>query len=94
MILRIAIISLCLFDAAVWLLVVCATRSSDSNTPDYLTAIIISLMFLVSGVPAVVLAVRGRSLKIALALTFAFPVALALWLVMILSLLGTLPYAS
>jgi hypothetical protein len=84
MILRIAIISLCLLDAAVWLLAadVYATPSSDTNTVDYLMVMIISLMFLFSGAPAFVIAVRGRSLNIALALALAFPAAFALLFVM------------
>jgi hypothetical protein len=104
MILRIAVISLslfdaavlCLFYAAVWLPAadVYATPSSDTNTAESLTAITISLMFLVSGAPALVLGIRGRCLKIALALAFAFPVALAILFVMILSGLTPLLYLS
>jgi len=71
-----------------------ATASPDANFTDYLTAVIISLMFFATGAPAFVLAVRDRSLKIAFALAVAFPVALALLFVATLSRLDSLRYLS
>jgi len=80
MILRILVVSLCVFDAVVWLLAVYmfATPNSETDTADYLSIAIISLMYLVSGVPAFVLAIRNRAPTIALSLAGIFPVALAM----------------
>lgn len=102
--LRIAIISLSLFDAAVLCFFYAAmwlppadgspTPSSNMSAADSLTTIALSLMFLVSAAPALLLAIRGRSLKTALILASAFPVALALLFIVALSWLPSLHYLS
>lgn len=78
---RTVAILLGIVDAAVWLLAVVALLMSGSDPAtkglDDAAAAIVTALFLVTGAPALGLAMTGRSPKTALILALIFPAALA-----------------
>ena len=66
-------------DAAVWLLVAMATFLSGSDAAtkglDNVAGLGVTALFAVTGLPALILAWRGRLLRLALCLSLAFPLA-------------------
>ena len=79
--LRNATIIVCLVDAAVWIFVAFATFMSGSDAAtkglEEAAGLIVTALFLVTGAPALALALLGRAPITALVLALAFPVAFA-----------------
>ena len=78
---RTATIIVCLVDAAAWAFVAFATFTSESDAAtkglDQGAGLIVTALFLVTGAPALALALLGRAPIAALTLALAFPVAFA-----------------
>lgn len=78
--LRTATIIACLADAAVWSIVAFATFMSGSDAAtrglDEGAGLVVTALFLVTGVPAFALVLWGRAGATALILALAFPAAL------------------
>jgi hypothetical protein len=78
---RTATIILCLVDAAAWAFVAFAAFASGSDAAtkglDQGAGLIVTALFLVTGAPALALALLGRAPITALTLALAFPVAIA-----------------
>jgi hypothetical protein len=96
MVLRLITIALSVFAAVISMLAVfvLAAPSSDGDAADYLGALIVSLIFLVTGAPALFLAIRDRSPKIALSLALTFFVMLIVLLAVMSSALAPLRQLS
>jgi hypothetical protein len=75
MTLRLIVLGLCLADAILWLL---GIYMLGTQNPEANAVAIVSLIYFVTGAPALVLAIMDRSLRIALTLAVSFPVLLAL----------------
>ncbi len=79
--LRTATIIVCLVDAAAWVFIAVATFMSGSDAAtkglDQGAGLIVTALFLVTGVPALGLALLGRAPITALILSLAFPLAFA-----------------
>ncbi len=79
--LRTATIIVCLVDAAAWAFIAVATFMSGSDAAtkglDKGAGLIVTALFLVTGVPALALALLGRAPITALILALAFPLAFA-----------------
>jgi hypothetical protein len=69
------------FDTAVWALVAAAAFLSGSDAAtkglDHAAGLAVTALFVVTGLPALILAGRGRSPRLALWLALAFPAAFA-----------------
>lgn len=80
--LRTAVITACVVDAVIWVVVALATFMSGSDAAtkglDQGAGLIVTALFLVTGVPAVALVAVRRAPGVALALALTFPVVLAI----------------
>jgi hypothetical protein len=78
---RIATIVVGLLDALGWAVVAVATFNSDSDHAtigfDHAAGVIVTALFVVTGLPALVLTYLRRAPKTALALALAFPATFA-----------------
>ena len=79
--LRTATITVCLFDAAAWILVALATFMSGSDAAtrglDQAAGFVVTALFLVTAAPAFALILLGRAPVTALVLALAFPAIVA-----------------
>ena len=79
--LRTATITVCLFDAAAWILVALATFMSGSDPAtrglDQAAGFVVTALFLVTAAPAFALILLGRAPVTALLLALAFPAIVA-----------------
>jgi hypothetical protein len=79
--LRTATITVCLFDAAAWILVALATFMSGSDPAtrglDQAAGVVVTALFLVTAAPAFALILLGRAPVTALVLALAFPAIVA-----------------
>ena len=79
---RTATIILCLLDAAAWAVLACTYFFSGSDPAtkgfDVAASMIVTVLFLMTAVPALVFALLRRLPKTALALALAFPAAFGL----------------
>ncbi|MFI5022917.1 MAG: hypothetical protein ACHQRJ_14870 [Alphaproteobacteria bacterium] len=89
---RPATISLCLLDAAAWIFLAVAYFFSDSDPAtkgfDIAAGMIVTVLFLITAVPALVFALLRRLPKTALALALAFPAAFGLLFLAAVLVLG------
>ena len=81
MTLRFATIIVSVLDFVAWIFIVSATFLSGSDQAtkglDNVAGMAVTALILVTGVPALVLALKARTPKIALALALAFPATFA-----------------
>ena len=78
---RTATIIVCLVDAAVWAVVAFASFTSQSDAAtkglDQVAGLIVTVLFILTGAPALALALLGRAPITALTLALVFPAAFA-----------------
>ena len=82
---RWAALVLALLDTAAWLLIAGAMLLSASEPAtralDRFAALVVSVLYFVSGAPALLLAWKSRAPRVALALALVFPAAIAALLI-------------
>lgn len=76
---RIATLIIAVLDTALWLVVALAMFFSPSDPAtkglDTIAGMLVTALFLLTGLPALLLAWRAKRLRLALALALAFPAA-------------------